>query len=112
MHIEYKGPLALRRQSQPGLTFQEALLPHVVARLRLHPYVDNIQASYTKLGPQGVVLALNAGVNDLGGTLMNGSISRAAGASFGREIPPDRMEVLILAAAALFTRPSTGTGKH
>ena len=71
---------------------------HAVARLVLHPLIGNIQASWVKLGPDGVAAALAAGVNDLGGTLMNESISRAAGAEFGQEMPPQRMDALIRAA--------------
>ena len=61
-------------------------------RLALHPLITNIQASWVKLGPEGVRQALAAGVNDLGGTLMNESISRAAGSEWGQEMPPEQME--------------------
>ena len=72
---------------------------HAVARLALHPLITNIQASWVKLGTDGVQrLASHAGVNDLGGTLMNESISRAAGTQHGQELPPQRMEELIRAA--------------
>jgi FO synthase len=60
--------------------------------------VTNIQASWVKLGPAGVARVLNAGVNDCGGTLMNESISRAAGTQHGQELPPERMEELIRGA--------------
>jgi FO synthase len=70
---------------------------HAVARLALHPAFTNIQASWVKLGPEGVAAALRAGVNDLGGTLMNESISRSAGAEHGQELPPEAMEALIRA---------------
>ncbi len=69
-----------------------------MARLALHPEITNIQASWVKLGPDGTRQALAAGVNDLGGTLMNESISRSAGAAFGQEMPPERMEELIRSA--------------
>ena len=68
---------------------------HAVARLALHPHIPNIQASWVKMGPEGVIACLKAGANDLGGTLMNESISRAAGASHGQEMTPDRMHELI-----------------
>lgn len=68
---------------------------HAVARLALHPHITSIQASWTKNGPDGVRALLHGGVNDLGGTLMNESISRAAGASHGQEMPPAQMESLI-----------------
>jgi FO synthase len=70
---------------------------HAVARLALHPWITNIQASWVKLGVEGAQAALRAGANDLGGTLMNESISRAAGAAHGQELSPERMETAILA---------------
>ena len=68
---------------------------YAVSRLVLHPLIPNIQASWTKLGETGAAQMLQAGVNDLGGTLMNESISRAAGAAHGQELPPERMDALI-----------------
>ena len=68
---------------------------HAVARLALHPLITNIQTSWVKLGPDGAAVCLNAGANDLGGTLMNESISRAAGTQHGQEFPPEAMEALI-----------------
>jgi FO synthase len=96
--IHMEAPIYLRGQARPGPTWSETLLVHAVARLALHPWITNIQASWVKLGPAGVEAALRAGVNDLGGTLMNESISRAAGAEHGQEMPPERMEELIRAA--------------
>jgi FO synthase len=68
---------------------------HAVARLVLSPLVTNIQASWVKLGSDGVSALLRTGVNDLGGTLMNESISRAAGTQHGQELDPVAMEELI-----------------
>jgi FO synthase len=65
--------------------------------LALHPHITNIQASWVKLGADGAKAVLNAGANDLGGTLMNESISRAAGAAHGQEMPPEGMEDTIRA---------------
>src|SRR5690606_15260134 len=79
-------------------TFRESILMHAVARLALHPHITNIQASWVKMGPDGVRHCLDAGVNDLGGTLMDESISRSAGASYGQEMTPQRMEEIIHAA--------------
>ena len=70
---------------------------HAVARLALHPWITNVQASWVKLGVEGAQAVLRAGANDLGGTLMNESISRAAGAAHGQEMPPERMEEAIRA---------------
>jgi FO synthase len=88
------APMYLKRRAA-GPTFREAVLMHAVARLALHPHITNIQVSWVKMGAEGARAALNAGANDMGGTLMNESISRAAGAAFGQEFPPERMEELI-----------------
>jgi FO synthase len=99
--VHMEAPIALRGGARRGPTFGETLLVHAVARLALHPWITNIQASWPKLGPDGVAAALEAGVNDLGGTLMNESISRAAGATFGQELPPEQMEALIRASGRM-----------
>ena len=75
-----------RGRARRGPTWGETLLMHAVGRLALHPWITNVQVSWVKAGPQGAVEALRAGVNDLGGTLMNESISRAAGAEWGQEL--------------------------
>jgi len=96
--VHMEAPIYLKGLARSGPTFREALLVHAVARLALHPWITNIQASWVKLGLGGAAAALQAGVNDLGGTLMNESISRAAGASHGQELPPEWMEEAIRAA--------------
>jgi FO synthase len=68
---------------------------HAVARLVLHPLIPNIQTSWVKMGIEGASACLGAGANDLGGTLMNESISRAAGAQHGQEMTAADMEWLI-----------------
>jgi len=93
--VPMETPISLRGRARLGPTYREAILMHAVARLALHPLIPNVQASWVKLGPEGAADCLNAGCNDLGGTLMNESISRAAGASFGQEMPPESMETLI-----------------
>ena len=93
--VPMETPISLKGRSRLGPTFREAVLMHAVARLALHPVIPNIQCSWVKLGPEGAAACLNAGCNDMGGTLMNESISRAAGASFGQEMPPEDMEALI-----------------
>ena len=90
-----EAPIYLKGRARRGPTFREALLMHAVARLALHPVISNIQTSWVKMGPRGVAACLNAGANDLGGTLMNESITKAAGASFGQELPPAEMETVI-----------------
>ncbi len=96
--VPMEAPIYVQGRARRGPTFRETLLVHAVARLALHPEITNIQASWVKLGPEGTRQALAAGVNDLGGTLMNESISRSAGAAFGQELPPERMEELIRSA--------------
>jgi len=96
--VHMEAPIWLRGRARSGPTFGETLLVHAVARLALHPLITNIQVSWVKLGREGVAAALRAGVNDLGGTLMNESISRSAGAQHGQEFPPEAMEELIRAA--------------
>ena len=93
--VHMEAPMYLRGAARRGPTFREAVLMHAVARLALHPHITNIQTSWVKMGPQGAAACLKAGANDLGGTLMNESISRAAGADHGQEFPPEAMEELI-----------------
>jgi FO synthase len=93
--VPMETPMHLRGQCRLGPTFREAVLMHAVARLALHPLIPNIQTSWVKMGPRGVVACLEAGANDLGGTLMNESITRAAGATHGQEMPPEQMEAII-----------------
>jgi FO synthase len=93
--VHMEAPIYLKGHARQGPTFGEVLLMHAVGRLALSPWIRNVQVSWVKLGPQGVAEALRAGVNDLGGTLMNESISRAAGAGWGQELPPEQMEELI-----------------
>jgi FO synthase len=93
--VPMEAPMQLRGQSRLGPTFREAVLMHAVARLALHPLITNIQTSWVKMGPAGAAACLRAGANDLGGTLMNESITRAAGAVHGQEMPPAAMEALI-----------------
>ncbi len=93
--VHMEAPMYLRGQARKGPTLREAVLMHAVARLALHPLITNIQTSWVKMGPDGAALCLNAGANDLGGTLMNESISRAAGTQHGQEFPPESMESLI-----------------
>jgi FO synthase len=93
--VPMEAPMYLKGAARRGPTYREAVLMHAIARLTLHKLIPNIQTSWVKLGAAGAAACLNAGCNDLGGTLMNESISRAAGASFGQEMPPEAMEELI-----------------
>jgi FO synthase len=93
--VHMEAPMYLRGMARKGPTTREAVLMHSIARLALHPLITNIQTSWVKMGPLGAALCLNAGANDMGGTLMNESISRAAGTEHGQEFPPEAMEGLI-----------------
>jgi FO synthase len=95
--VHMEAPIYRRGRARPGPTLREAVLMHAIARLGLHPQITNIQASWVKLGVKGTQLALRSGANDFGGTLMNESISRAAGAQHGQEMPPERIEAAIRA---------------
>ena len=96
--VHMEAPLYRRGRARQGPTFREAALMHAVARLTLHPLITSVQASWVKLGPDGAARLLQAGVNDLGGVLMNESISRAAGAAHGQELDAAAMQALIRAA--------------
>ena len=93
--VPMETPIYLKGRARRGPTYREAVLIHAVARLVLHPVITNIQTSWVKMGSGGVAACLKAGANDLGGTLMNESITRAAGAVHGQEMPPETMEALI-----------------
>lgn len=94
--VHMEAPMYLRGRARKGPTLREAILMHAVSRLVLHPLIRNIQVSWVKIGPQWAQRCLSAGANDMGGTLMNESISRAAGAAHGQELTPAQIEELIL----------------
>ena len=104
--VPMETPIYLHGLSRLGPTFREAVLMHSIARLVLNPVMRNIQTSWVKMGRDGVAECLAAGANDLGGTLMNESITRAAGALHGEEMKPEAMEELI---ASLGKRPRQRT---
>ncbi len=82
--VHMASPIYLQHRARRGPTFRETLLMHAVGRIAYRGWISNIQASWVKMGAAGAVQALQAGVNDLGGTLMDENISRAAGASHGQ----------------------------
>ncbi|MEI7760485.1 MAG: 5-amino-6-(D-ribitylamino)uracil--L-tyrosine 4-hydroxyphenyl transferase CofH [Thermoleophilia bacterium] len=108
--VPMEAPIFLKGLARRGPTFGEVLLVHAVARLALHPLITNVQVSWVKIGPDGVRQALAAGVNDLGGTLMNESISRAAGSEWGQELSPEQMEALIRSAGRVPRQRTTVYG--
>ena len=93
--VHMEAPMFLKGLARRGPTFREAVLMHAISRLALHPLIANIQVSWVKMGASGAAACLDAGANDLGGTLMNESISRAAGTQHGQEFAPRQMDDLI-----------------
>ena len=86
--VHMAAPIYLQHKARRGPTFREVLLMHAVARITYRDTIDNIQGSWVKLGLDGIRQLLQAGVDDLGGTLMDENISRAAGAEHGTDITP------------------------
>ena len=105
--VHMGAPIFLRGRSRPGPTWDEVVLVHAVARIAFDGLIPNIQASWVKLGLDGGARLLDAGCNDLGGTLMNEIITRSAGAAHGQEVTPSDFETAILAANRLPARRST-----
>ena len=105
--VHMAAPIYLKGKARRGPTFTEALKMHAVARIALHGSIENIQVSWVKMGVEGSKLALQAGANDLGGTLMNENISRAAGASHGQELTPEAMVDLIRSIGRVPRRRTT-----
>jgi FO synthase len=93
--VHMATPLYLQRKARRGPTFREVVLMHAVARIAYRGLIDNIQFSWVKLGAAGGAQLLQAGCNDLGGTLMDENISRAAGATHGQEMTPDDFAELV-----------------
>ena len=101
-----ESPIYIKGQSRLGPTLRESLLMQAIGRIYLGDVIPNIQASWVKLGEEGVKLALQSGSNDLGGSLMNESITRSAGASHGEELSVDDLETLV---EALHRKPQLRT---
>jgi FO synthase len=99
--VHMEAPFYRRGQSRKGPTWREAVMMHAVARLSLNGAINSIQCSWVKLGVEGAAAVLAAGANDLGGVLMNESISRAAGAAHGQDVSVDDLRT----AAASAGRP-------
>ncbi len=92
--VHMEAPLWRKGLARPGPTFREAVLMHAVARLALDPAFVNIQTSWVKMNAQGAAACLRAGANDLGGTLMNESITRAAGGMNGQEMTAESLRAI------------------
>jgi FO synthase len=117
--VHMEAPIYLRGQARKGPTFREAMLMHAIGRLVLDPLIVRVQASWVKMGPDGAALCLDAGANDMGGVLMDESITRAAGAVHGQEVCAEHMENIIRQAGrvprqrtTLYGRPISGPMPH
>ncbi|NNF55525.1 MAG: 5-amino-6-(D-ribitylamino)uracil--L-tyrosine 4-hydroxyphenyl transferase CofH [Acidimicrobiales bacterium] len=106
--VHMAAPLYLRKMSRRGPTFRETLLIHAVARLAYGPLIPNIQSGWVKIGLDGVRQMLQAGCNDLGGTLMSENISRAAGASHGQGLTAEDFEALVAPLGRSLVQRTTG----
>ncbi|HEX4778300.1 MAG TPA: 5-amino-6-(D-ribitylamino)uracil--L-tyrosine 4-hydroxyphenyl transferase CofH [Acidimicrobiia bacterium] len=93
--VHMATPLFLQHKARPGPTFREALLIHAVGRIAYRGWIDNVQVSWVKMGVRGARQALLAGCNDMGGTLMDENISRAAGASHGQELDDSELREIV-----------------
>jgi FO synthase len=93
--VHMATPLYLQRKARRGPTFREVLLMHAIARIAYRGLIDNVQFSWVKLGRTAGMQLLQAGCNDLGGTLMDENISRAAGASHGQEMTVDDFRKMV-----------------
>jgi len=93
--VHMASPIYLQEKSRRGPTFRETLLLHAVARIAYNKLIPNIQASWVKIGFEGVRQLLQSGVNDLGGTLIDENISRAAGAQHGQMVKKSDFENLV-----------------
>jgi CofH subfamily radical SAM domain protein len=93
--VHMATPIYLQRKSRRGPTFRETVLMHSVARIAYVGDIDNIQVSWVKLGAEGARQLLRAGANDLGGTLMDENISRAAGAQHGQRMGVEELEAIV-----------------
>jgi len=93
--VHMAAPIYLQRRARRGPTFREALLMHAVGRIAYHGWIPNIQVSWVKMGTAGAAQVLTAGANDLGGTLMDENISRAAGARHGQRMDEDTFRAMV-----------------
>ncbi len=105
--VHMGAPIYLQGRARPGPTWDEVVLVHAVGRIAFDGLIPNIQASWVKLGLEGGGRLLNAGCNDLGGTLMDENISRAAGASHGQLATPEEFEKVIRDAGRIPVQRTT-----
>ncbi len=109
--VHMAAPIYLQHKARRGPTFREVVLMHAVGRIAYHGHIENIQASWVKLGLDGVAQLLQSGCNDLGGTLMDENISRAAGASHGQEMDEDAFRALVTPLGRTLEQRTTVYGR-
>jgi 7,8-didemethyl-8-hydroxy-5-deazariboflavin synthase CofH subunit/7,8-didemethyl-8-hydroxy-5-deazariboflavin synthase CofG subunit len=109
--VHMATPIYLQRKSRRGPTFRETLLMHAVGRIAYTGAIDNIQISWVKMGAEGVRQILRAGVNDLGGTLMDENISRAAGASHGQMMDAEQFAAIVTPLGRTLAQRTTLYGR-
>ncbi len=108
--VHHNAPLYLAGKSRPGSTAREDVLVTAMARLMLDGAIENIQVSWVKLGPAGAARLLRAGANDLGGTLMEETISRMAGSSYGSSVTVEQLHEMAALAGRLVAQRTTTYG--
>jgi len=109
--VHMAAPLYLQRRGRRGPTFREVVLVHAVARITYRELIPHVQASWVKLGLAGVSQLLQAGADDLGGTLMDENISRAAGAEHGTMATPEDFRALVEPLGRTLVQRSTLYGR-
>jgi FO synthase len=110
--VHTNAPIYLAGIARPGPTWRENRVVHAMARLLLHGRIDNIQCSWVKLGDEGTVAMLNGGCNDLGGTLMEETISRMAGSANGSARTVEQLKAIATAAGRPARERTTAYGLH
>jgi FO synthase len=109
--VHQNAPIYLAGLARPGSTRRDDAAVVALARLMLHPVITNIQVSWVKLGPDVSAQLLGAGANDLGGTLMEETISRMAGSSFGSAMTPGQLQAIAAAAGRPAEQRTTTYGR-
>lgn len=109
--VHHRAPMFMRGGSRTGPTWREALKIHALGRVVLHPHITNIQASWVKMGVEGVLAALEVGCNDFGGTLGEEHISRMAGASHGLGHSVTELEAAVVGAGRRPVERTTTYGR-
>jgi FO synthase len=105
--VHMASPIYLQRKSRRGPTFRETILMHAIARIAYDGLIDNVQVSWTKVGVEGARQLLRSGCNDLGGTLMDENISRAAGANHGQKMTEDSFNAVVAPLGRTLTQRTT-----